>query len=823
MTGSLLPNGKQQFLDINGDPLVGGLVYFYIVNTLDPKDTYQNQALSILNTNPVILDARGQATIWGSGNYRQILKDAAGSTIWDKVTSGISGTLGNIFYTSNYPTLAAADAAAFAAHGLLVIDSAVSVSGSTSLLSQNTAVEGGVVTVSGSSTLTITGSISAGSVQWISLGNGSHVNLRTATGDAYPEWWGAVADVAGTLTGSGFNVSAGTNCTTQIQECWDYGPYVIRYSNKAAYLVTSLTRHGDYPHHHIFPRGDIGSVGFVGSGAEANYIAAITNPSAIEKGAGIKYVVQSGLLGTGGGFNDIFTLPAIVTTDFDHVIAFGMLYGGDGATRTVNFLNLEYPRFRGYIGLHIGCSDGVKIYSPLFVGMFAAIALEAAQVGTYCVVDKIDIYSPNFQQLINASGQIFYSKNYASVSPSIELQNVNVFGGLFEFGYDGIINDVNHLILEDIWMERVAHNQVVDTGNMVVNSGYFGGGSIAAALAPSSRYFAAQDLYWGANGPQFNTVGKTLQWNNGWLLANSSTVAQHRLGSPNNVTEGDGLLDIYGQNTLDTVFYAVAGTGWNAGATGLTIGQNVGTSRSINAAGTINQTGADCAEYRRLVERLWGAGTVSKGALLGVTVDGEYTDRWSEISGRVFIKTTRPHVVGNDNWGSEETICTAYNVEPINERHWNEAERICEMYNLTPVGDDPIRKPRSGKPDEDAESVQAYALDRQAWMERKLAFASALAIEEASYRERKAKFAAAYEKERQKWDRIAISGLVPCNVAASSEDVGKYLVPLLGANDTVTAVSKAARDLTFAEYISAIGVIERIGEDGRPLVNVKVT
>lgn len=83
----LLPNGRQQFLDANGNPLAGGLVYFYIPNTTTPKDTWQDAGKSALNTNPVVCDARGQATIYGEGDYRQILQDAAGNQIWDKNTA----------------------------------------------------------------------------------------------------------------------------------------------------------------------------------------------------------------------------------------------------------------------------------------------------------------------------------------------------------------------------------------------------------------------------------------------------------------------------------------------------------------------------------------------------------------------------------------------------------------------------------------------------------------------------------------------------------------------------------------------------------------
>lgn len=80
-----IPTGKQQFFDINGNPLVGGKVFNYVVSTTTPKTTYQDAALTIPNTNPIILDARGQCSMYGTGNYRQVLQDATGVQIWDQV------------------------------------------------------------------------------------------------------------------------------------------------------------------------------------------------------------------------------------------------------------------------------------------------------------------------------------------------------------------------------------------------------------------------------------------------------------------------------------------------------------------------------------------------------------------------------------------------------------------------------------------------------------------------------------------------------------------------------------------------------------------
>ncbi len=85
---SLLPNASQQFCDSNGQPLAGGLVYFYVPGTSTPKNTWQDQGLTVLNVNPVVLNSAGRAIIWGSGSYRQLVTDVNGNSIWDQITVG---------------------------------------------------------------------------------------------------------------------------------------------------------------------------------------------------------------------------------------------------------------------------------------------------------------------------------------------------------------------------------------------------------------------------------------------------------------------------------------------------------------------------------------------------------------------------------------------------------------------------------------------------------------------------------------------------------------------------------------------------------------
>jgi len=89
MTLPFLPNPRQQFFGNDGNPLAGGKLYTYAAGTSTPKATYTDTAGTIANTNPIVLNARGEATIYWDGAYKVTLTDAASATIYtqDNVTS----------------------------------------------------------------------------------------------------------------------------------------------------------------------------------------------------------------------------------------------------------------------------------------------------------------------------------------------------------------------------------------------------------------------------------------------------------------------------------------------------------------------------------------------------------------------------------------------------------------------------------------------------------------------------------------------------------------------------------------------------------------
>ena len=80
---ALMPQGKQQYFTAGGIPLVGGKVYTYAAGTTTPLATYTTAAADTPNANPVILDSRGEASIFFSAaNYKIVAKDSLDSTIW---------------------------------------------------------------------------------------------------------------------------------------------------------------------------------------------------------------------------------------------------------------------------------------------------------------------------------------------------------------------------------------------------------------------------------------------------------------------------------------------------------------------------------------------------------------------------------------------------------------------------------------------------------------------------------------------------------------------------------------------------------------------
>jgi hypothetical protein len=91
----LAPQPKAQFFDANGSPLVGGKVFTYAAGTTTPLETYTDASGATPNTNPVILDSRGECNLWFSNatSYKVVLKSATDALQWTVDNIATYGTL----------------------------------------------------------------------------------------------------------------------------------------------------------------------------------------------------------------------------------------------------------------------------------------------------------------------------------------------------------------------------------------------------------------------------------------------------------------------------------------------------------------------------------------------------------------------------------------------------------------------------------------------------------------------------------------------------------------------------------------------------------
>jgi hypothetical protein len=209
--------------------------------------------------------------------------------------------------------------------------------------------------------------------------------------------------------------------------------------------------------------------------------------------------------------------------------------------------------------------------------------------------------------------------------------------------------------------------------------------------------------------------------------------------------------------------------GWNAAASILYLSKSTATNRSINAAGTVNASGADYAEY--MTKKSGDDFVVAKGDVVGVDSQGYLTDAYDDAITFV-IKSTNPSLVGGDDWGVEDM------------------EHPKPPEPSSPPGDDASEEEVAAH----AEAVAAH----DAWT-------------------------AEFEAKRARVDRIAFSGQVPVNVFGATP--GDYIVPVRRGNDGgrgISAIAVPDASITFEQYRRAVGRVVKIMDDGRAFAIVKV-
>jgi hypothetical protein len=222
----------------------------------------------------------------------------------------------------------------------------------------------------------------------------------------------------------------------------------------------------------------------------------------------------------------------------------------------------------------------------------------------------------------------------------------------------------------------------------------------------------------------FNTTTERLRITSGGALQVKSGDVGEAMSVYTNISSTNWAFTIGGSANINGI-----GTGSSSAATIMRMNRDSGSLRSLNAAGSINASGADYAEYMyKATDDI-----ILKGDVCGVNQNGELTNIFADSISFV-VKSTNPSYVGNDIWGSNT---------------------------------------------EDKDEL---------------------------------------EIQRQKVDRIAFSGQVPCNVLGAS--VGDYIIPIKDEEGKISG--QAVTKPTLEQYQISVGKVWKIMEDGRAWIAVKI-
>ena len=355
-----------------------------------------------------------------------------------------------------------------------------------------------------------------------------------------------------------------------------------------------------------------------------------------------------------------------------------------------------------------------------------------------------------------------------------------------------------------------------------------------------SRYTGAAGLYYGGrigmslDALCFYNAGSAAvgagAWNErmrldgaGNLLVGVAAASNHVIARGS--AEGDLVMQVQGKAHPGVAFFSAASGSANGSACTFALNKNSQTGRSINAAGTINGSGADYAEY---MLKAAGCGIIAKGDVCGVDRDGRLTKTWADAISFA-VKSTDPSLVGGDTWAAHlPPRPQAPSAEPVAPIKPGAAPVAPVEPGPEPTEEGPVYVAWLDSRFAFAVAERDYAVDLAEWQAATDAYPAARAAYEADHAAWIAA-TAAYARDLPAWeaeleearvcvDRIAFCGQVPCNVSGDFE-VGDYIVAAQDG-DGIKAVAMQLDDMTMAQYARRIGKVWAI-RDGRAWIDVQ--
>lgn len=378
---------------------------------------------------------------------------------------------------------------------------------------------------------------------------------------------------------------------------------------------------------------------------------------------------------------------------------------------------------------------------------------------------------------------------------------VNSFVDPVNFAGVAIVGDAGGEWKEGIFAQNIRNNILLASGSLSCENGiHLAGGtySNAAILLGSNDYVKFRGAGTATATDLYSTTDNYLnmQLEAGFRIRGRSASGENETAL---------LIETRSPNFTEVLkVNSATGVAANAANSALRVRANSVTSRSINAGGTINASGADYAEYEYKRE---DCGDIIKGQIIGFDADGLLTDKWSEAI-RFGVKSTAPNIVGGDTWADEagpEPVAPQYECRiPA----WGGGDRPHLNNNNAHMAAE--IKQRQAEWDEAREAWEAECeADRADWD----------ATVYADYQAEYGAWFAECEKYRAKVDRIAYCGKVPVNV--SGAEAGEHIVPVQ-QGDGIGAAIVSDADITFDQYRKSVGRVGRVLPDGRAELVVKV-
>ena len=258
MVASISPDPRLQFFANDGSPLVGGKLYTYAAGTTTPLATYTTITGLVANTNPIILDSRGEASVWFSAaKYKFVLKTAADVEIWTQDNLWAAANVDGSNATGTWPISITGNAATATIANSVVAGGAVNriIAGTNITVSPSSGV--GTVTVNATSSATVT-SVDGAGLYGFTLPGGPITTSGTLTvTPPAPSTAGNVLTSNGTAwVSSALGFSTSTNSVGSYAFCfsgstaYDYGASAaggaITPASASGYSATSATLSGTW-------------------------------------------------------------------------------------------------------------------------------------------------------------------------------------------------------------------------------------------------------------------------------------------------------------------------------------------------------------------------------------------------------------------------------------------------------------------------------------------------------------------------------------------------------------------------------------------------